>query len=196
MSENSPSHGTVLIVEDETDLADLYAHWLEDAYNVRTAHSGEEALEVIDETIDVVLLDRRMPTRSGTQVLRELRDRGCDCPVAFVTAVDPDPELASLRFNDYIIKPVDEADLTDVIETLRRRRSYSEQIERYTSLFTMKVSLDRELSERDRDASEAYTTLKTEVERARNAADDSLTQLLESGELDGLFRDIDPRDQL
>lgn len=51
---------TVLIVEDEQALADLYADRLGEAYVVETAYDGREALEQLDEGIDVVLLDRRM----------------------------------------------------------------------------------------------------------------------------------------
>ncbi|ESS07881.1 MAG: response regulator containing CheY-like receiver, AAA-type ATPase, and DNA-binding domain protein [uncultured archaeon A07HN63] len=60
MSDNSPDTPTVLVVDDESDVADLYAYRLEDAFSVRTAYSGEEAIETVDETVDVILLDRRM----------------------------------------------------------------------------------------------------------------------------------------
>ncbi|TKX52052.1 response regulator, partial [Halorubrum sp. SS7] len=65
MSEKPP---LVLVVEDEPDLADLYAAWLGDEYRVRTAYGGREALDQLDETddeVDAILLDRRMPGLSG-----------------------------------------------------------------------------------------------------------------------------------
>ena len=40
MTEETP---TVLLVDDERDLADLYAAWLADEYEIRTAYGGEEA---------------------------------------------------------------------------------------------------------------------------------------------------------
>ena len=196
MSEKPSSRETVLIVDDEKDLTDLYAAWLEDTYEVRTAYNAEEALDRIDETVNIVLLDRRMTGGSGDQVLAELRDRGYDCPVAMVTAVGPDLELAELGFNDYVEKPVDKADLINVIEILRLRASYSGQIERYTALLTKKVLLDREVSEDKRKTSEAYNKLQIEVKQAREAADDSLSRLLESDDIDELFRDIKPREHV
>ena len=51
MSEQPP---LVLVVEDEPDLADLYAAWLGDEYRVRTAYGGHEALDQLDEVDDEV----------------------------------------------------------------------------------------------------------------------------------------------
>ena len=74
----SEERATVVVVEDEPDLADLYTAWLDDDYDVHAAYGGEEALELIDDlgAVDVVLLDRRMPEVSGDEVLSALRDRG------------------------------------------------------------------------------------------------------------------------
>ncbi|MFB6105679.1 MAG: response regulator, partial [Halobacteriaceae archaeon] len=60
---------TVVVVDDEEGIAEAYSYWLSDEYDVRTAQSGAGALETIDEDVDVVLLDRRMPDRSGDEVL-------------------------------------------------------------------------------------------------------------------------------
>lgn len=86
----------VLVVDDEEDLANLYSQWLSDDYAVRTAYNGEQALERLDETVDVVLLDRRMPGLSGDDALNRIREREYDCRVAMVTAVDPDTISSSL----------------------------------------------------------------------------------------------------
>ncbi len=87
MSDDLP---LVLVVEDEPDLADLYATWLRGEYRVRVAYGGREALEKLDDEVEVVLLDRRMPDLSGDEALKEIRERGFDCRVAMVTAVEPD----------------------------------------------------------------------------------------------------------
>lgn len=54
---------TVLVVDDEKDLADVYAEHLKERYTVRTEYSGNEALEAMSPDVDVVLLDRRMPDK-------------------------------------------------------------------------------------------------------------------------------------
>ena len=60
---------TVLVVEDETHLAELYSEYLDDNYDVRTAYGGVEAIEMLASELGVVLLDRRMPIVSGNEVL-------------------------------------------------------------------------------------------------------------------------------
>ena len=62
---------TILVVEDEQALIELYVRWLEDEYDVRTAEGGEEALEEFDDSVGVVLLDRLMPGMSGDEMLEE-----------------------------------------------------------------------------------------------------------------------------
>ena len=75
-------------------------------HDVRTAYGGEEALEKADEDVDLVFLDRQMPDMSGDDVLERVRERGLDCRVVMVTAVDPDFDIVEMPFDDYLTKPV------------------------------------------------------------------------------------------
>jgi signal transduction histidine kinase len=68
----------VLVVEDERALADIYASWLTDQYEVETAYDGETALGRYDEGVDVVLLDRRLPGISHDIVVPVQTDRATD----------------------------------------------------------------------------------------------------------------------
>ncbi|MCF2239981.1 response regulator, partial [Halobacterium salinarum] len=119
---------TVLVVDDERGLADLYTIWLEDDYNVKTAYSGTEAIDAIDPTIDVALLDRQMPDVSGDDVLDELRERGIECRVAMVTAVEPELDIIGLGFDDYLQKPVDRDTLLETVGRLQRRSTYDDTV--------------------------------------------------------------------
>lgn len=78
MSGTEPA--TVLVVDDEPDVADAYAAQLDDQYIVSTAYGGDEALERIDVSVDIVLLDRRMPSTSGDEVLERIRNRDLNSP--------------------------------------------------------------------------------------------------------------------
>lgn len=106
---------TVLIVDDDKDVADVYQLQLQNKYEVKAAYGGEEALETIDETVDVVLLDRRMPELTGDEVLQEIRERGFDCRVVIVSAVDKD-EGVSVPADDYYEKPMDGDTLYEAVE--------------------------------------------------------------------------------
>lgn len=116
----------VLIVEDERELADLYAEYLAPHYEVKTAYNGTQALGKMDWCPDVVLLDRRMPGMSGDEVLGELQERGHDPMVAMVTAVDPDVDIIDARIEEYLLKPIEQDDLTRTVEKLLGLRDISE----------------------------------------------------------------------
>lgn len=62
---------TILVV-DEDDITDLYATWLEVFYDVRRSTKATRHLKKLDDEVDVVLLDRRMPGLSG-EVLEQIR---------------------------------------------------------------------------------------------------------------------------
>lgn len=94
----------ILVVEDERDVADLYTTLLATKYDVQTAYNGQQALELVDETIDIVLLDRRMPGLSGDEVLQEIDSRNYECQVVLVTAVEPDFDIIELGFDAYVKK--------------------------------------------------------------------------------------------
>lgn len=189
MSDTQEPQAKVLIVDDEQGLADLYAAWLADTYEVRTAYDGEQALDKIDDTVDVVLLDRRMPGLSGDDVLTEIRERGCTCHVAMITAVGPDLDIAELRFDDYATKPIKRDELEEVVQILLQRSKYSNDIQRVLSLFAKKYTLEEELGQDELEASEEYQNLQQELTDAQGAADDSLRDLLENDDFTGAFRD-------
>jgi DNA-binding NtrC family response regulator len=116
MSEEPP---TVLIVDDEQDLADLYAEWVEMAgYTARTAYEGEAAVAALDGEVDVVLLDRRLPETRGERILERIRAEGWDCSVAMVTAVEPEADIVEMGYDQYVVKPLEQPELADLVADL------------------------------------------------------------------------------
>lgn len=111
---------TVLVVDDERPLADVRARWLEDDYDVRTAYSGEDALESIDETVDVVVLDQRMPGLSGDDVLVAMHERGLDPGIVVVSGTEPGRSLSELGYDAFLLKgSVEPETLRETIESVR-----------------------------------------------------------------------------
>lgn len=88
----------VLLIEDDTAIADLYGGRLSrDGYEVAVAHDGEEGLEMARaELPNLILLDLRLPKVDGLTVLRELRSTpACAAvPVVILTNYD-EPDLRS-----------------------------------------------------------------------------------------------------
>ncbi|MFW6458336.1 MAG: response regulator [Halodesulfurarchaeum sp.] len=161
MSEDTP---TVLIVDDEVNITELFSVWLQEGYDVRTANSGEEALEELDEAVDVVLLDRRMPGLSGDEVLESIREAGYDCRVAMVTAVDPDFDVIEMGFDDYLTKPIDREGLEAAIESLLGRKEYDTAMQEYYALTSKKAALESSKPASELEASEEYADLLGEIE--------------------------------
>ena len=122
---------TILIVEDEADLADILAFHLErEAYVCRRARDGEAALaEVRRSQPDLIVLDRMLPKVSGDEVIARLRrdPRTADIPVIMLTAKAEDAdELVgfALGADDYVRKPFSvKLLLARVAALLRRERT-------------------------------------------------------------------------
>jgi DNA-binding response OmpR family regulator len=187
MSDETP---TVLVVEDERDLADLYTAWLDESYHVRTANDGREALEKLDEDVSVVLLDRRMHDLSGEEVLEAIRERGLDCRVAMVTAVEPGPDIVDMPFDDYLVKPVSREELVRTVSNLFVRNEYDEGIRRLFSLASKKALLESETNPASLDDTEEYRRLLEDIDELRTELDDKLARLSEDGDLTSVYRDL------
>ncbi|WP_435075670.1 response regulator [Halorubrum sp. HHNYT27] len=182
-SEQEPA--TILVVDDEQGLADLYALYLEEDYTIRIAYGGQEALRIIDDDVDAVLLDRRMPGISGDEVLATLRERGYDQPVAMLTAVDPGEEIIGLDIDEYFVKPIYEEQLREAAEALLARRRYDEEFREYFAAISKKAALDASMSEKEHVPSDADVILEQEVTEAKDAADSALMEMMAKGAFAG-----------
>jgi DNA-binding response OmpR family regulator len=180
----------VLIVDDEPAVADSYAAQIQEHYAVRTAYGGEEALTELDEEVDVVLLDRRMPDVVGDDVLETIRDRGLDARVAMVTAVDADFDIVDMEFDDYLVKPIGREELLDTIERLLRCAEYERTLRDYYRVTRTAVALR---SAKDRDDL-AYNEEFQQLESRRTELRDSLSEAAErlvDEDFEALFRDLE-----
>ena len=151
---------TVLVVDDEEMVADSFALQLERWYAVRRAYGGEEALSLVDEEVDVVLLDRRMPDRSGDEVLHELREREVGVRVVMVTAVDADFDVLSMPCDGYLEKPVAGDDLHEAVEKQLAVRRYDERVSEFFATADKLAALEADKPHGTLEANEEYLELK------------------------------------
>lgn len=184
---------TILIVDDKSDITDTYAIWLRDSYSIRTAYSGHEALEKLDDDVDVVLLDRRMPGLSGDDVLTRLRERELDCRVAMVTAIEPDFDIIEMGFDSYLVKPVFEDDLCETIEELVARSEYDEQVREYFALASKRAVLRAEKESGKLEGNEKYIELNEELEQKRANVDETLAEF-SNEDFTAAFRNLSSAD--
>jgi DNA-binding response OmpR family regulator len=170
-------HATVLVVEDEPALVDIYTHWLSDGYEVLTANGGEEALEQLTDDVDVVLLDRLMPGMTGEEVLAEIRERTVDCRVAMVTAVEPDFDILEMGFDDYLTKPVGKEELLETVDRLISRSSFATMEVELYSLASKRALLQSTKAQSELDQSDEYHDLETRMAELRERLDTSLPEM-------------------
>ena len=179
---------TVMIVDDEADLLEAYELMLADTYEVVTANGGEEALEAVDEDIDVGFLERRMPGMSGDELLDELREQGYDVPVAMVTAVEPDDDIIEMPFDDYLTKPVNRELLTNKVEILSNRASFDHKSREFYRLASKKATLEAK-DAFDHTENEEYQQLVEQMEALRADLDETLDELV-AEDPESAFRSI------
>ena len=159
---------TVLVVDDNRPIADTYAAFVDEDYEVRVAYGGEQALERLDSSVDVVLLDRRMPDLSGDEVLVEIRERALDPRVVMVTAVEPEFDIVDMPFDEYVVKPVQRGELTAVVDEMLDRARYDDKLRRFLALASKKAALERERSSAQLAASEAYERIERRLAERRD----------------------------
>lgn len=161
---------SVLVVDDEAALAEMYATWLGDEYAVTTATDGETALDAATDGVDVVLLDRRMPGLSGDETLDRLRSDGCTARVAMVTAVAPDFDVVDMPFDSYLIKPVRRDALFSTVEDLLALSSYDDAVRTHFALSEKRAALESAKTRSELVNDDAFSALEASVRRAREAA--------------------------
>ena len=183
---------TVLVVDDDKDLADTYAVWLSDHCDVETAYGGLQARKRLDDDLDVVLLDRRMPGIPGDTILEEIREQKLGCQVAMLTAVEPDTDIIDLPFDEYIVKPATQSALRETIDDLLLRAGFDAEAQEY---FAMEAKSDvleerEESNLRDPDAAAEFRreTEQTGESEQIQALKDRLERLRR---ITSVIRDID-----
>ncbi len=130
----SEARERVLVVDDEPDLAESCAYFLERAgYEARTAVSAPEALELLQkESFGVVVSDVRMPRMSGMELLSAIRQRDPDIEVLLLTGY-PDLQMAVSAIKqgafDYLAKPYGEEELIERVGKAMAHRRVKDQNE-------------------------------------------------------------------
>lgn len=114
----------ILVVDDDQEIRELIRILLEsEGYQVSEAESGPQAMELLNEKMDLVILDVMMPGVSGYQVCRQIRERN-NVPILFLTAKSQDSDRImglSSGGDDFLSKPFSSGELLARVKALLRR---------------------------------------------------------------------------
>lgn len=121
----------ILVVDDEQDICEILQYNLEtEGYEVMTATSAEEALELTLQEYSLILLDVMMGEMSGFQMARKLKDNPATAhiPIIFITALGGEDNLVkglNIGADDYIAKPLSLKEVKARVRSVIRRTAQS-----------------------------------------------------------------------
>jgi two-component system response regulator PilR (NtrC family) len=137
----------ILVVDDEEMIRDLMAETLDRwGYNSLTACDGQEAIEKAKgRKIDLVLTDLKMPRKDGIELVQELKELNPDTSAILFTgygSIDNAVDAFKAGVADYLLKPVDMAELHSKIEdALHEQKAIRSKSPIYSINFAVLISI-------------------------------------------------------
>lgn len=114
----------ILFADDDPEIREVLRLLLTgEGYEVEEASSGSEAIRLLDDTVDLIILDVMMPGMDGYAACAEIRKRSA-APIFFLTAKSQDSDKTlgfSMGGDDYLVKPFSYSELISRVKALLRR---------------------------------------------------------------------------
>ena len=132
---------TVLILEDERMVADILADYFPESYHTQYVPTGTEALEAYTADTDLIIIDRKLEGMSGDTVAAQIRADHERQLLLCVSGVEPANDIYELAYDDYIHKPVEEAEMRTRMELLLNRAALGSTERTYLSLRSKQLAL-------------------------------------------------------
>jgi signal transduction histidine kinase len=197
-----PAKPTLLICEDNPEVAQIIWNALQDDYNVYFAENGKAGLDLLERVIpDCILSDVQMPILDGHGFLAEVRkNKNLDAvPFIYLTSLGADQDVVEgfqLGASDYIAKPFKKEVLLTRVRAHVQRKSFFERLtrsEKMSTIGTMFAGIAHEMKNplqslvnnqsmiqkivKDRKFEDKYETLERAITSARKKTD-NLTELI------------------
>jgi len=189
----------ILVVEDEHKIADIVRAYLErEGYEVKLAATGGDALRLLRERFDLVVLDLMLPDMQGEDICRFVRENS-DVPVIMLTAKSGEDERIKglgIGADDYVVKPFSPRELVARVKALLRRANKSRKKIISFNSGRMRISVDvREVLIQGKQMVLTPTEFKILVAFAENPgrifSRDQLATIAQGFDFEGYDRTID-----
>ncbi|WP_309714532.1 response regulator [Armatimonas sp.] len=177
---NNPTK--LLVVDDDEINREMLSAMLRTlGYDSELVSSGPEALEKLNASYDMVLLDYMMPTMDGVEVCKRIREesRFNDIPIVMVTALSSKEDrlrAVEAGANDWICKPVDRTELQVRVASLLKMKRAQDELKKHQK------SLEETVRSRTADLRSAMEEVKESQEAARRAALDAMQRMAYTAE--------------
>jgi|GEM_PF-3432842 len=173
----------ILVADDEELTRHLTGGLVEQmGHEVILAKSGEEALGLLDDSIDMALLDVLMPGMDGFELTTAIRNRDDieDIPIILITSLNGRKERlegARAGANDFITKPVNKTELAIRMQSLLRMRDYQQREREHRQKLARTVEelerarsdMEDQVEQRTRELLESNRSLEREISRRQSA---------------------------
>ena len=120
----------ILIIEDEKKISDIVKSYLErDGFNVTVAETGREALKLIKDKFDLIILDLKLPDIDGEEICSTIR-KTSEVPIIMLTAKSSEEERVKglgMGADDYVVKPFSPRELVARVKAHLRRTKKGER---------------------------------------------------------------------
>ncbi|KIM07339.1 MAG: chemotaxis protein CheY [Sulfurovum sp. PC08-66] len=116
----------IIIIEDEEDILELVEYTLQkEGYDTIGFLNDQKLFQVLEEEdVNLIIMDRNLPSSEGAMCVKELREKGYDTPVIFLTAKDSPKDIIDgfeMGGDDYITKPFDINEFVARVKALLKR---------------------------------------------------------------------------
>jgi DNA-binding HxlR family transcriptional regulator len=164
-SQRDKNH--VLVVEDNEAQAALYGDWLSSEYVVTVANTREELFNSLSDSIDLILLDRKLGRANARELLED--DRIRSKPVILLSAMNAETEIIDMDIENYIVKPSSREELSrKVRQTLKDSEKHGKMKE--LSVLHAKRNALKD-SGGDLDSRTEYEELEKKIDELRKDID-------------------------
>ena len=141
----------ILIVDDDRNICEILEFNLKnEGYEVVCAYSAEEAMNELNQSFSLILLDVMMGGMSGYKMAEKLRADGNQTPIIFITAKDTENDMLtgfSVGADDYISKPFSIKEVIVRVKAIMKRQSDSSELSTERKLVFNDFVIDLELKE-------------------------------------------------
>jgi DNA-binding response OmpR family regulator len=169
----------ILIIEDERDTANLYRNYLEDDYCTTLATSGEQAINELDQSIDLILLDLNLPRMNGKEVIETIENdevEHTDPRIIILTTRDPTANILEYPIDKYKMKPIYRDDLHSLINDIALQNKF----QHLTKRLFQKRSKRNALNQAGKTDTETYRELLNAIDELEAQAEEIYDEIADN----------------